>query len=72
MAAITQLSTLPVIVAKIPWLAYSSSDPVGEVHLQLRVDGAPILAAASPFFRDIHHSQLQHFQKAVVCRENGF
>ena len=36
------------------------------------MDQAPILSAASPLFRDVHHGQIQHFQKAVIGWEHGF
>ena len=39
---------------------------------ELGVDHAPIHAPARPFLRNIHHRQIQHFQKAVVCREYRF
>lgn len=29
---------------------------------ELRVDLSPVLAAASPFLRDSHHGQIQHFR----------
>lgn len=38
-------------------------------HDQLRVDHVPFLPPASPFFRNIHHGQIQHFQQAVIRRE---
>ena len=36
------------------------------------VNHTPILSTASPLFRDVHHSQIQHFQKAVISWEHGF
>ena len=45
---------------------------VSKEDRQLGVDQAPILSAASPLFRDVHHSQIQHFQKAVIGWEHGF
>ena len=33
---------------------------------------SPVLPMASPFFRDIHSCQIQHFQKAVIRWENRF
>ena len=36
------------------------------------MDHAPVLTPASPFFRNVHHGQIQHFQEAVVCGEHGF
>lgn len=41
-----------------------------KVDRQLDVDHIPVLASASPLFRNVHHRQIQHFQKAIVCREN--
>ena len=32
----------------------------------------PVLPVSSPFFRDIHGCQIQHFQKAVIRRKNSF
>ena len=49
-----------------------SGQPVSEKYLQLGVDNAPIPALACPFFRDVHHRQIQHFQQAVIGREHGF
>ena len=45
---------------------------LGEVNRQLCVDHAPVLPSASPFLRNIHHGQIQHFQQAVICGEHGF
>ena len=36
-------------------------DPIREKDLQLSVDPAPILTPARPFFRDVDHSEIQHF-----------
>ena len=47
-------------------------DPVPKEDRQLGVDHAPVLPPACPFLRNIHHGQIQHFQKAVVCGEHGF
>lgn len=46
--------------------------PVSEKYLQLGMDNAPIPALACPFFRDVHHRQIQHFQQAVIGRKHGF
>ena len=35
------------------------------------MDDAPILAAACPFLRYVHHCKVENFQQAVVCREYG-
>ena len=32
------------------------------------MDLAPILTVTSPFLRDIHHGQIQHFQETLVGR----
>ena len=45
--------------------------PVAVVDYQLSVDAAPVLSATSPFFRDVLHSQIQHFEKAVISRKYG-
>lgn len=37
----------------------------------LSVDFAPILPAPGPIFRNILHGQIQHFEQAVICWENG-
>ena len=37
-----------------------------KINLQLGMDLSPVLAVPSPFFRDIHRCQIQHFQQAVV------
>ena len=46
--------------------------PVSEKYLQLGMDNAPFPALARPFFRDVHHRQIQHFQQAVVGRKHRF
>ena len=35
---------------------------LGKVDGHLGVDQAPVLLPSSPFFRNIHHGQIQHFQ----------
>ena len=45
--------------------------PVAVVDHKLSVDAAPVLTAASPFFRDVLHSQIQHLEKTVICRKYG-
>ena len=47
-------------------------DPVAVVDHKLSVDAAPILTATGPLFRDVLHSQIQHLEKAVICRKYGF
>ena len=46
--------------------------PVAVVDHKLSVDAAPVLTAACPFFCDVLHSQIQHLEKAVICRKYGF
>ncbi len=45
--------------------------PVAVIDNQLCVDTAPVLTAASPFFRDVLHSQIKHFEKAVISGKYG-
>ena len=33
------------------------------------MDLTPILSAAGPFFRNIRHCQIEHFEKAVIGRK---
>ena len=40
--------------------------PVAVVDHKLSVDAAPVLTATGPLFRDVLHSQIQHFEKAVI------
>ena len=35
------------------------------------MDLAPILPASGPFFRNIHHRKIQHFQQTVIRGEYG-
>ena len=44
-------------------------DPIGEKDLQLSVDPAPVLTPSRPFFRDIDHCEIKHFQQTVVGRK---
>ena len=44
-------------------------DPVAVIDNQLCVDTAPVLTAACPFFCDVLHSQIQHFEKAIIGRK---
>ncbi len=44
---------------------------LGKVDGHLGVDQAPVLPPSSPFFCDIHHDQIQHFQETVIGREHG-
>ena len=41
------------------------------VDHKLSVDAAPVLTATGPLFRDVLHSQIQHFEKAVISRKYG-
>lgn len=45
--------------------------PVTVVDYQLSVDTAPILTASCPFFSDVLHSQIQHFEKAVIAASSS-
>ena len=45
--------------------------PVAVVDYQLSVYAAPVLSATGPFFRDVLHSQIKHFEKAVISRKYG-
>ena len=47
-------------------------DPVPEENHQLSVDRAPVLPPARPFLRDVHHGEIEHFEKAVVGGKDGF
>ena len=40
--------------------------PVTVVNDQLSVDSTPVLTATGPLFRNVLHSQIQHFEKAVI------
>ena len=42
------------------------------VNHELSMYHAPVHAPSRPFFRNVHHRQLQHFQKTVVGWEYGF
>ena len=35
------------------------------------MDQAQVLPQSSPLFRNIHHSQIQHFQQAIIGRKDG-
>ena len=50
----------------------SGIQPFFKIDLQLGTDLPPILTVACPFFCDIHHRKIQHFQKAVIRREDCF
>lgn len=39
------------------------------VDHKLSVDAAPVLTAASPLFCDVLHGEIQHLEKAVICRK---
>ena len=46
-------------------------DAITVIDSQLGEDLAPVNSAAGPFFRNIPHGQIQHFEQAVIRRENG-
>ena len=46
--------------------------PVTVVNDQLSVDSTPVLTATGPLFRDVLHSQIQHFEKTVISRNTDF
>lgn len=45
--------------------------PVAIIDHELSVDTAPVLTASGPLFRYVLHSQIQHFEKAVISRKYG-
>ena len=47
-------------------------DPFPEENHQLSVDRAPVLSPARPFFRDVHHGEIEHLEKTVVGGKDGF
>ena len=53
-------------------LQIASDQTLFKIDFQLGMNLSPVLPMASPFFRDIHSCQIQHFQKAVIRRENRF
>ena len=44
---------------------------LGKIDGHLGVDQAPVLPPSSPLFRNVHHSQIQHFQQAVIGGKDG-
>lgn len=44
---------------------------LGKVDGHLGVDQAPVLPPSGPFFRNIHHGQIQHFQQTVIGGKDG-
>ena len=46
--------------------------PVGEVDRQLRVDHTPVLPLACPFFRNVRHGKIGHFEQTVIGRKHRF
>ena len=44
---------------------------LGKVEGHLGVDQAPVLPPSGPLFRNIHHSQIQHFQQTVIGGKDG-
>ena len=55
-----------------PVCSRSLRHAIRKEYSQLSVDHAPVLPSASPFLRDIHHGQVQHFQQTVIGGEHGF
>ena len=51
-------------------LQIASDQTLFKIDFQLGMNLSPVLPMASPFFRDIHSCQIQHFQKAIIRREN--
>ena len=45
---------------------------LGKVDRHLGVNQAPILPSSGPFFRNVHHGQIQHFQQAVISGKHRF
>ena len=45
---------------------------LGKVDRHLGVNQAPILSPPGPFFRNVHHGQIQHFQQAVISGKHRF
>ena len=55
-----------------PVCSRSVRHAIREEYRQLGVDHAPVLPSASPFFRDIHHSKVQHFQQLSSVGNTDF
>lgn len=55
-----------------PVCSRSLRHAIRKEYSQLSVDHAPVLPSASPFLRDIHHGQIEHFQQAVIRGKHGF
>ena len=52
-----------ILAALTPYVKVSADSirhSVGKVDSQLCVNEAPVLASARPFFRNVHHSHVQH------------
>ena len=45
---------------------------LGKIDRHLGMDQTPVLTAPSPFFCNIHHGQIQHFQQTVIGGKDGF
>ena len=56
----------------LPGPAVSLRHTLSEIDGHLGVDQTPVLAASGPFFGNVHHGQIQHFQQAVIGGEHGF
>ena len=45
---------------------------LGKVDGHLGVDQAPVLPPSGPFFCNIYHSQIQHFQQTIISWKHRF
>ena len=45
---------------------------LGKVDGRLGMDQASVLPTSGPFFRNIHHSQIQYFQQTIISRKHRF
>ena len=43
--------------------------PVAVINHELSVNSTPVLTETCPLSRDVIHSQIQHFEKAVIGRK---
>ena len=55
-----------------PCISSLLGDAILKEYRQLGIDDAPVLPPPRPFFRDIYHGQIKHFQETFVRRENRF
>ena len=56
----------------LPGPAVSLRHTLSEIDGHLGMDHTPVLAASGPFFGNVHHGQIQHFQQAVIGWEYRF